>query len=264
MLSTNGHQCRWEKRWPVPLTVSGRSWVITSRTSTQLAGTVPWLSVGYYYGLTVSNGDGTSFTIDPTFLYTNTSAPAMTSVFPAPGPIAGGTTATINGTNFANPQVTFGSYPVAITSSTATRLVVVTAPHPNGAVDVVVSAGGGVVAVPGAFTYTAEGLTFTDSPLRPRVTAVKADHVDELRQRITELRTRHGLSAPTWTDPVLAARVTGVKAVHLTELRAALDAVYVATGRTAPTWTPATIVPGTTVVSAAQIEEVRLVLLAIW
>jgi hypothetical protein len=105
---------------------------------------------------------------------------------------------------------------------------------------------------------------FTDDPLTPRVTPVRAAHVLELRQRIGELRARTGLGSFPWTDSTLTARSSVARSIHLTELRSALGAVYVAVGLPMPTWTPASVTGGTTVIAAAQISELRSALLAIW
>ena len=105
---------------------------------------------------------------------------------------------------------------------------------------------------------------FTDDPLVPRVTAVKAVHVAELRQRIDELRVRAGLSLFSWTDAVVSQGATPVRAVHLAELRTALLAVYAALSRTPPTFTPPSIVAGVTVIAAAHVAELRAAVRAIW
>ena len=49
---------------------------------------------------------------------------------------------------------------------------------------------------------------FTDDPLQPRVTPVKAVHFTELRTRIDALREAAGLTRFSWTDPILRAGVT--------------------------------------------------------
>ena len=46
---------------------------------------------------------------------------------------------------------------------------------------------------------------FTDDPLVPGVTPVKAVHFTELRTRIDVLRREAGLASFGWTDPVLRA-----------------------------------------------------------
>ncbi|HEX7486148.1 MAG TPA: hypothetical protein VF332_08355 [Vicinamibacterales bacterium] len=114
------------------------------------------------------------------------------------------------------------------------------------------------------FNITTSAPTFTDDPLTPRVTLVKAVHVTELRQRIDELRARYGLAAFGWTDALSTAGVTPFKAVHVTELRTALGGVYVAAGETPPGYTDPTVVAGTTVVTAAHLAEIRSAIARLW
>ena len=78
---------------------------------------------------------------------------------------------------------------------------------------------------------------FTDDPIRPGSTPVRAVHFLELRTRIDALRTREGLRAFGWTDPNLTPNVTAVRRVHLTELRAALAEAYRAASLPAPAYT---------------------------
>ena len=105
--------------------------------------------------------------------------------------------------------------------------------------------------------------SFTDDPLQPGVTPVKAVHFTELRTRIDALRSAAGLSRFSWTDPVLRAGVTPVRRVHLLELRAALAEAYRATGRAAPRWTDASPGSGTTPIRAAHVTELRAAVLAL-
>ena len=63
---------------------------------------------------------------------------------------------------------------------------------------------------------------FTDDPLVPGLTPVRAVHFREVRTRIDALRVGAGLSAYAWTDPALTPGVTRIRSVHLTELRTAL------------------------------------------
>jgi hypothetical protein len=114
------------------------------------------------------------------------------------------------------------------------------------------------------FALASDAPAFTDHPIVPGGTTLKAIHIVELREAVATLRWRAGLTAVTWTDPALVAGATPVKAVHLSELRAALNAVYVAAGRPAPAWNPAAIVSGETVVTAASIMEIRAAIIAIW
>ncbi len=104
---------------------------------------------------------------------------------------------------------------------------------------------------------------FTDDPLQPGVTPVKAVHFTELRTRIDALRRAGGLSAFLWTERVLTAGVTRVRLAHLLELRTALSAVYAASGRSAPGWTDAAPVSGSTRIRAVHLMELRAAVLAL-
>lgn len=103
---------------------------------------------------------------------------------------------------------------------------------------------------------------FTDDPLTPAVSSVRSLHIEELRTRIDELRSRFGLAAFAWTDSVLGAG-TFVRAVHFTEMRHALEEAYAAAGRAAPTYTDPTIVPGTTVIRVVHVQELRDAVIAL-
>ena len=98
---------------------------------------------------------------------------------------------------------------------------------------------------------------FTDYPIVPGVTPVKAVHFTELRTRIDAVRAAVALGPFPWTDPVLSAGVTRVRLVHLLELRSALGDAYRAAGRSAPVWTDAMLTAGTTPIRAAHLMELR-------
>ena len=104
---------------------------------------------------------------------------------------------------------------------------------------------------------------FTDDPVRPGVTPVRAVHFTELRTRIDGLRQTAGLAPFGWTDPVLRAGATPVRLVHLLELRQALTDAYRAAGRTPPSWTDAAPAAGTTPVRAVHITELRAAVTAL-
>ena len=104
---------------------------------------------------------------------------------------------------------------------------------------------------------------FTDDPIRPGVTPVRAVHFTELRARIDALRIEAGLGRFRWTDPVLRAGVTPVRLVHLLELREALGAAYTAAGRAAPRWTDAAPTAGSTPIRAAHLTELRAAVVAL-
>ena len=104
---------------------------------------------------------------------------------------------------------------------------------------------------------------FTDDPLRPGVTPVRAVHFTELRARIDALREAAGLGRFRWTDPALRAGATPVRLVHLLELREALGAAYTAAGRAGPRWTDAAPTAGTTPIRAAHLMELRAAVVAL-
>ncbi len=104
---------------------------------------------------------------------------------------------------------------------------------------------------------------FTDDPIVPGVTPVRAVHFTELRSRIDALRAGTGFGRFVWTDPVLRAGVTPVRGVHLLELREALAAAYAAAGRAAPRWTDTSPAAGATPIRAAHVTELRAAVLAL-
>ena len=105
--------------------------------------------------------------------------------------------------------------------------------------------------------------SFTDHPIVPGVTPVKAVHWAELRQRVDALRERLGLGPISWTDAVLRVGVTPVKLVHLLELRSALVEAYAAAGRIVPSWTNAPPVAGVMPLRGAHLMELRAAVLAL-
>ena len=112
-------------------------------------------------------------------------------------------------------------------------------------------------------TVAAMRVPFTDDPIVPGVTPIKAVHFTELRTRIDALRSAGGLPRFSWTDPVLRAGVTRVRRLHLLELRSALAEAYVAEGRSAPRWTDTSLAAGTTPIRAAHVTELRAAVLAL-
>ena len=105
--------------------------------------------------------------------------------------------------------------------------------------------------------------TFSDDPILPGVTPVKAVHFTELRERIDLLRDGAGLAPFVWTDPVLSAGVTPVRLSHLLELRVALGAAYRAAGRAGPVFTDAAPMEGTTPIRAVHLTELRAAVVAL-
>ena len=114
-----------------------------------------------------------------------------------------------------------------------------------------------------AVTVTAMRVPFTDDPIVPGVTPIKAVRFTELRMRIDALRSTGGLTRFSWTDPVLRPGVTRVRRVHLLELRQALAEAYSTAGRAAPRWTDASPAAGSTPIRAAHVTELRAAVLAL-
>ena len=153
---------------------------------------------------------------------------------------------------------------VAVSDSTVTvRAVAV------GTTTVTVAAtdvGGSNTAATVAFRVTVRTgvrATFTDDPLVPGVTAVKAVHFTELRERIDRLRGAARLGPFSWTDPVLTVGVTPVRLVHLLELRAAVAGAYATAGRAAPHWTDAVPTARTMPMRAVHLMELRASVVAL-
>ena len=115
-----------------------------------------------------------------------------------------------------------------------------------------------------SFTVTVtRSAPFTDDPLRPGVTPMRAVHFTELRTRIDAARRGAGLGPFAWTDPVLIPGETPVRLLHLLELRVALAEAYAAAGRPAPRWTDASPAAGTTPIRAAHLTELRAAVMAL-
>ena len=116
-----------------------------------------------------------------------------------------------------------------------------------------------------SFTVTVVATTtsFTDHPIQPGVTPVKAIHCTELRMRIDALRRGAGLAAFSWTDPVLMAGVTSIRRMHLLELRQALAEAYGAAGRTAPRWADPLPALATAPIRGAHLMELRAAVVAL-
>ena len=159
------------------------------------------------------------------------------------------------------------SAPQVVTARAAGALVTLTAVGEGAAAIRVTATDPGGLSATQSFTVTVSTATvsapFTDDPLQPGVTPVKAVHFTELRTRIDALRRSGGLPAFSWTDPALRAGVTRVRLVHLLELREALAAAYAASGRTVPRWTNASPAPRPIPIRAAHLTELRAAVLAL-
>jgi hypothetical protein len=107
----------------------------------------------------------------------------------------------------------------------------------------------------GAFEVGSSG--FTDDPLIPGSTPVKASHITELRSRIDAQRIRFGLAGFPWTDGALGSGAI-VKAVHVLDLREALVEAYEGAARyDLPEFTDASLVATSTPIRAVHLKELR-------
>jgi RHS repeat-associated protein len=123
---------------------------------------------------------------------------------------------------------------------------------------VLVVIGLGALPVPvQAQTLPAACTNFTDDPIQPGITTVRAQHLDELRACVNALRAQVLLPAATWTDASPQPQQTWVRAVHVLELRSALADVYGARGKISPAYTDATLSAQVTFIRAVHITEIR-------
>ena len=99
--------------------------------------------------------------------YTYVPVPTITNISPASGPLSGGTTVTITGTNFVTgATVTIGGVAVTgINVASATSITATTAAGTTGgAKDVVVTTPGGLATLPGGFNYLPVTITSVTPP----------------------------------------------------------------------------------------------------
>jgi hypothetical protein len=134
---------------------------VTFVSATTLTAVAP-AHVGGLVSVAVTNAGGTG-TLAKAYSYSG--APIISSVSPSAGPLAGGTTVTIQGYNLKTlSQVTFGGSPAAILSTSASTVKVTTPAFPGGAnpVAIVATDATASTTLPGAYDYqlsiTTQGL----------------------------------------------------------------------------------------------------------
>ncbi|HET9597964.1 MAG TPA: IPT/TIG domain-containing protein, partial [Anaeromyxobacteraceae bacterium] len=137
------------------VTVGGVTAPVVGVTPTSIAITTPPHAAGAA-DVVVTNTDGQSASLAGAFTYLGP-APAISTIAPASGPVAGSTAVTVTGTGFgAAATVSFGGVLAAVTTRSATALGVTAPPHATGTVDVVVANPDGQVATSiGGYTYLA-------------------------------------------------------------------------------------------------------------
>ena len=152
---------------------------------------------------------------------------------------------------------------VVMARASGGRVTLTAAAAGMAAIQVTATDPGGLSATQSFAVTVKASAQFTDDPIRPGVTPVKAIHFTELRTRIDAVRREAGLGPFPWADRVLTAGVTPVRLVHLLELREALGAAYAAAGRSAPRWSDASPVAGSTPIRAAHVTELRAAVLVL-
>ncbi len=131
--------------------VGGVAAVVSATSATSVTAKTPAGSAGAKDVLvTAAGGTATS-----AGAFTYVAAPTITTVSPASGPIGGGTSIVINGTNLSGAAVTVGGSAATVISTSASSLTATTPAGTLGAKAVVVSTAGGTATKPNAFTYTA-------------------------------------------------------------------------------------------------------------
>ena len=196
-------------------------------------------------------------------------APAAAGVLPAVALAPGGVSEVDVSRAFADPDgdalayAASSSAPTVVTVAAAGARVTLTAVGEGAATVTVTATDPGGLSAAQTFAATVSRGAFTDHPIRPGVTPIRAVHFMELRARIDGLREAAGLARFPWTDPVLTAGVTRVRLVHLVELRTALGAAYAAAGRPPPVWTDAAPAGGSTPIRAAHVTELRAAVTAL-
>ncbi|SCF99067.1 IPT/TIG domain-containing protein [Streptomyces sp. MnatMP-M17] len=132
------------------VTFGGTAGTITANTAASLTATTPTATTIGPVPIVVTTPGGSTDGL--TFTYT--AVPTITSVLPATGSTVGGDVITITGTGLGSTtQVTFGGGPTSFEAASDTQLVVTTATHTAGVVDVDVASPGGSATASGAFTY---------------------------------------------------------------------------------------------------------------
>jgi hypothetical protein len=97
---------------------------------------------------------------------------------------------------------------------------------------------------------------FTDDPVVPNASAIKALHLTQLRQAANIFRAAAGLGAASFPEPIVAGSVL-IKAAHLQEVQDALDEARIELTLIPTGHSDAFYDIGTTPVRAANVQESR-------
>ena len=120
----------------------------------------------------------------------------------------------------------------------------------------------GIVTIAGqTFAVTQAAAPFTDEPLVPGTTAIKAVHFTELRVRIDAQLGRFGQSPHSYGNAISGGAT--IQAVDLTEMYAALNDALVAASPSQPTIAVPTITPTITIAIVPHVNNLRVALLGL-
>jgi hypothetical protein len=172
--------------------------------------------------LTVRNTDGQSIFLANALTY-RYEAPTITEVFPSSGPVEGGTSIDINGTNFApGVVVTIGGVPASNVSRSDTSIHATTGAHAAGLVDVVVTNPGLQASARAAFAYLSGPASITS--ISPRTGPVSGG------TPVTITGTNFEPGATVFFDGIAATNVTVVSGTTITATTSCAFACPHATG----------------------------------
>jgi Fibronectin type III domain len=107
---------------------------------------------------------------------------------------------------------------------------------------------------PDSNTDLATAINFTDEPLVTGVTAIKAQHLIELRHAVDAVRLTAGLPAALWSDGVQSGGI--IKALHVRELRDNLNQALTAIGLSPGSYTDLNLSSNVSI-KAEHIRELR-------
>ncbi len=199
---------------------------ITATAPSQTAGTVD---------VTVTDSDAKTSAISSGGHFLYVTAPTVTGVTPPAGPISGGTTVTITGTNFsAGAPVHFGSAAATTVTEVSTTKIIATDPaHAAGKVTVTVSISGVTSA-----TSPADQFTYVPAPTVTKVTPTAGPTSGATTVTITG--TNFSAGASVHFGSAAATTVTEVSPTEITAKDPAHTAATVTVTVTTPGGTSAT------------------------
>ena len=228
--------------------------------------TLPDLASGQYAATIVTNGVPSAE--QPVQITRAT--PAITSVAPGRGSVAGGQSVTITGTSLTGVTVTIGGNSATVTSTTNTNAVFVTPPHAAAVVDVTVTApAGGTATATAAYTYggdppsnvvatavspTAVSITWTAGDGATAYEVLRSsDHIN-----YTPLTT---VSETCFLDPDPESNTAYLYTVRATAPEASVNAAPDLA--TTMLFSDDPVVTGTSVINAAHLIELRTAVTAV-